>query len=101
MARRSVALNGLTDKIDIVTGDIKDASKIFGASSFDIITTNPPYMIGQHGLTNPEEAKAIARHEILCNLTDIMRESARILKPGDIFYGTPSVSSDGNHLLYA
>lgn len=73
MARRSVALNGLTDKIDIVTGDIKDASKIFGASSFDIITTNPPYMIGQHGLTNPEEAKAIARHEILCNLTDIMR----------------------------
>ena len=65
MARRSVALNGLTDKIDIVTGDIKDASKIFGASSFDIITTNPPYMIGQHGLTNPEEAKAIARHEIL------------------------------------
>ena len=86
MARRSVALNGLTDKIDIVTGDIKDASKIFGASSFDIITTNPPYMIGQHGLTNPEEAKAIARHEILCNLTDIMRESARILKPGGHFY---------------
>ena len=38
MAGRSVALNGLTDKIDIVTGDIKDASKIFGASSFDIIS---------------------------------------------------------------
>ena len=73
-----------------------------GASSFDIITTNPPYMIGQHGLTNPEEAKAIARHEILCNLTDIMRESARILKPGGtFFYGTPPVSSDRNHLLYA
>ena len=69
-----------------MTGDIKDASKIFGASSFDIITTNPPYMIGQHGLTNPEEAKAIARHEILCNLTDIMRESARILKPGGHFF---------------
>ena len=86
MARRSVALNGLTDKIDIVTGDIKDASKIFGASSFDIITTNPPYMIGQHGLKNPEEAKAIARHEILCNLKDIMRESARILKPGGHFF---------------
>ena len=43
-------------------------------------------MIGQHGLTNPEEAKAIARHEILCNLTDIMRESARILKPGGHFF---------------
>ena len=86
MARRSVVLNGLEKDIEIVTGDIKDASELFGASSFDIITTNPPYMIGQHGLTNPEEAKAIARHEILCNLTDIMRESARILKPGGHFF---------------
>ena len=86
MARRSVVLNGLEKDIEIVTGDIKDASELFGASSFDIITTNPPYMIGKHGLTNPEEAKAIARHEILCNLTDIMRESARILKPGGHFF---------------
>lgn len=86
MAARSVALNGLTDKIDIVTGDIKDASKIFGASSFDVITTNPPYMIGQHGLKNPDEAKAIARHEVLCTLEDIMRESAKILKPSGHFF---------------
>ena len=50
MARRSVAYNGLEEKIEIVTGDIKDASTLFGASSFDVITTNPPYMIGQHGL---------------------------------------------------
>lgn len=86
MARRSVALNGLQEKIDIVTGDIKDASNIFGASSFDIVTTNPPYMIGQHGLKNPEEAKAIARHEILCTLEDVIRESARVLKPQGRFF---------------
>lgn len=86
MAVRSVALNGLTDKIDIITGDIKDASKIFGASSFDVITTNPPYMIGQHGLKNPDEAKAIARHEVLCTLEDIMRESAKVLKPSGHFF---------------
>ena len=43
MARRSVVLNGLEKDIEIVTGDIKDASELFGASSFDIITTNPPY----------------------------------------------------------
>ena len=79
MARRSVALNGLEQKVDIVTGDIKDASKLFGASSFDVITTNPPYMIGQHGLQNPDEAKAIARHEVLCTLEDIMRESSKLL----------------------
>lgn len=86
MARRSVALNGLQEKIDIVTGDIKDASNIFGASSFDIVTTNPPYMIGQHGLKNPKEAKAIARHELLCTLEDVIRESARVLKPQGHFF---------------
>ena len=52
MARRSVALNDLQDRIDIVTGDIKEADQIFPAASFDCITCNPPYMIGQHGLTD-------------------------------------------------
>lgn len=86
MARRSVALNGLQDRIDIVEGDIKDTSKIFGASSFHVVTTNPPYMTAQHGLTNVYEAKTIARHEVLCNLEDIIRESARLLMPGGRFY---------------
>ncbi len=86
MAARSVALNHLESKIDIVTGDIKDASKIFGASSFDVITTNPPYMIGQHGMSSSSEAKAIARHEVLCTLEDVLRESAKLLKPKGRFY---------------
>lgn len=86
MARRSVALNHLEEKIDIIDGDIKDASTIFGASSFDVVTTNPPYMIGQHGLTNPDEAKAIARHEVLCTLEDVVCESAKVLKPGGHFF---------------
>ena len=86
MAKRSVALNGLQDRIDIGEGDIKDASKIFGASSFHVVTTNPPYMTAQHGLTNVYEAKTIARHEVLCNLEDIIRESARLLMPGGRFY---------------
>lgn len=86
MARRSVAYNHLEDKINIELGNIKDASKQFGASSFHVVTTNPPYMTGQHGLTNPNEAKAIARHEILCTLEDVIRESARLLKPQGRFY---------------
>lgn len=86
MAERSVAYNDLQDKIDIVVGDIKDASQRFGASSFDVITTNPPYMIGQHGIRNDQDAKAIARHEILCDLDDILRESAKMLKAGGRFY---------------
>ena len=86
MARRSVLYNHLEQKINIVTGDIKDASKIFGASSFAVITTNPPYMIGEHGISSSTDAKAIARHEVLCDLDDILRESAKMLRPGGRFY---------------
>lgn len=86
MARRSVLYNHLENRINVVTGDIKDASKIFGASSFHVITTNPPYMIGEHGLSSASDAKAIARHEVLCDLDDILRESAKLLRPSGRFY---------------
>lgn len=86
MARRSVALNNLTEKITIVTGDIREADQIFKSASFDVVTCNPPYMIGQHGLTNPQAPKAIARHEILCTLEDVIRQAAKLLKPGGHFY---------------
>ena len=86
MARRSVAHNSLEDRVEIVDGDIKEAATIFGPASFDVITTNPPYMIGQHGISNPSDTKAIARHEVLCTLDDILKESARILKPKGRFY---------------
>ena len=78
MAARSVKLNHLEDKIEIVEGDIKEASAIFSHDSFDTITSNPPYMIGQHGLKNPSETKAIARHEILCQLSKDGLEPKRI-----------------------
>ena len=57
MARRSVAMNALNDKISIVTGDIKEADKLFKPSSFDVVTCNPPYMIDMHGLQSPDEPK--------------------------------------------
>lgn len=86
MARRSVQLNGLEGKIDIVTGDVKEAGSYFSSASFDVITCNPPYMIGRHGLNNPETPKAIARHEILCTLEDVVSQTARLLRPGGHFY---------------
>lgn len=86
MARRSVIINGLQEKINIVTGDIKEASGIFGAASFDVVTTNPPYMTGKHGLVNPDLPKAIARHEILCTLEDVVSEGSKVLRPGGRFY---------------
>lgn len=86
MARRSVALNHLENKITIIEGDIKGADQLFSAAFFDVITCNPPYMIGQHGLQNPDAPKAIARHEILCTLEDVLRVTAKLLKPGGNFY---------------
>ena len=86
MASRSVAMNHLEEKIEIVNGDIKEASRIFGAASFDVVTTNPPYMNDAHGLKNPTEVKAISRHEVLCTLEDVVREGAKVLKSGGRMY---------------
>ena len=86
MASRSVKYNNLEDRVSIRQGDIKEAVGIFGAASFHVVTCNPPYMIGQHGLTNPEAPKAIARHEVLCTFEDIAAQTARLLVPGGSFY---------------
>lgn len=80
MARRSVLYNHLEEKVEIVKGDIKEAAELFDAASFDVITTNPPYMLNHHGLQNDGDARTIARHEVLCTLDDILRESAKLLK---------------------
>lgn len=86
MAARSVALNGLSDRIQIVNGDIKEASNLFEASSFTIVTSNPPYMGEKDGLKNPNEAMRIARHEVLCKLDDVLSAAAYCLKEKGRFY---------------
>ena len=86
MARRSVRMNGQQDKISIVEGDIKSAVEIFGQDSLDVVTSNPPYMVDQHGKQNENEAKAIARHERLCTLEDIIIQTKKLLKQGGSFF---------------
>lgn len=86
MAGRSVALNALAERVEIVAGDIKEARMLFGASVFDVVTCNPPYMIADHGIPNPADEKTIARHEVLCTLEDVISQAAAVLKPGGHFY---------------
>ena len=86
MARRSVALNHLEEKISIVEGDVREADQLFSAASFDVITSNPPYMTGNHGLVNPDMPKAIARHEICCTLEDLVSQTEKLLRPGGRFF---------------
>ncbi len=86
MAARSVMLNDLQQRVQIENGDIKKSIELFGASKFDAVLTNPPYMQTNGGLVNPSDTKAISRHEILCTLEDIIKASSRLLKPGGRFH---------------
>lgn len=86
MAQRSVCLNDLNEKVEIIRGDIKEATDLFGKASFDVVTSNPPYMTGQHGLVNPDMPKAVARHEILCTLENVIGQASALLKENGRFY---------------
>jgi len=85
MAARSVRLNKLDNYIEINKGDIKEASSEYRKASFDAVTANPPYMKNNGGLKNPDPGKAMARHEIYCNLEDVVREAKSLLKVGGRF----------------
>ncbi|MBQ1489335.1 MAG: tRNA1(Val) (adenine(37)-N6)-methyltransferase [Lachnospiraceae bacterium] len=86
MAKRSVILNGLEEKIDIICGDLKEAEGLIPPASFDVVTCNPPYMAGGDGLINPADTKAVSRHEICCTLMDVLLCAKKFLKPGGRFY---------------
>ncbi|MBE7015231.1 MAG: tRNA1(Val) (adenine(37)-N6)-methyltransferase [Ruminococcaceae bacterium] len=80
MAQRCVSLNGLDDKIKVQQGDLKESDKIYSKRVFDLITCNPPYMPVGSAVTNPSDSKIIARHEVMCNLEDVICASAKLLK---------------------
>ncbi len=82
MAKRSVAANGLSDRVTIISADIKETEDYLQAGVFDVVTCNPPYMIENHGIKNPDSPRAIARHEILCTFDDVARITSRMLRPG-------------------
>ena len=81
MARRSVELNSLQDKIRIDQGDLKQVSDLYQRHSFSVVTCNPPYMNDSHGRQNATEPKNIARHEICCNLEDVIAAADYLLAP--------------------
>lgn len=85
MAKRTMELNGLSDRIIVTKGDVLNAKEIYKGMQFDLITCNPPYMDKGCGIVNPDSDKAIARHEILCTLEDVLSSSSQLLKPGGYF----------------
>lgn len=83
MAQRSVEYNGLQEQITMVHGDIKEMPGKLGHGKFDVVTCNPPYFkTPAKGEINENEHLAIARHEILCTLEDVVRVSSQLVKQG-------------------
>ncbi len=86
MAAQSVAINQLEKRISIINGDLKKVSEIFERHSFNVVTCNPPYMINEHGVSNELDAMSIARHELLCNLEDVISATDYLLAPHGRFF---------------
>ncbi|AFA47560.1 tRNA1(Val) (adenine(37)-N6)-methyltransferase [Acetobacterium woodii] len=80
MANRSITLNGLSEKIKIIEGDIKNPGDEMIPNYYDVVVSNPPYMRAKAGLKNNCETKTISRHEVLCNIEDILIFSKRMMK---------------------
>ncbi len=86
MAERTMKMNGLENNIIIKNIDLKQAPNILGINKFDVVTSNPPYMNYGGGIVNPHDKKAISRHEIKCNLEDVIKSSSRLLKHNGKFF---------------
>lgn len=81
-ARRSVALNGLAGRIEIVEGDVRALPESLGVGSFDLVLSNPPFRQGGTGRIAPEAERAAARHELAGGLADFLKAAALLLRPG-------------------
>lgn len=86
MANRSVMLNNLEEKVEIINSNIKELENIFEKNSIDSIVTNPPYKKLNTGEINDNEKKLISRHEITATLEDFIFISSRLLKDKGSFY---------------
>ncbi len=85
LAKKNTELNSLEDRLEFINADIKDYKKYFKDGCADVVTCNPPYM-SNAGFINPKDEKAIARHEIMVNIDDIVRVSSKLLKFGGHLY---------------
>lgn len=86
MANRSSKYNELESVVKFINGDLKDLDLLKSLGTFDALTVNPPYKINNSGIINPDDKLAIARHEILCDLEDVIKASRRLLKDNGRLY---------------
>ena len=80
-AKRSIILNRLDDRVDIVAGDLREIGSIFTPSSFDVVVSNPPFRKPSSGRISPNREKQLARHEIKGALKDFLSAAAYLVRP--------------------
>ena len=86
MAKRSVILNNLEERFEVINKNILELNKIYENQTFDVIVTNPPYKKKNTGIINENEKKIISRHEITAELEDFISISKDLLKDRGEFY---------------
>lgn len=86
LTERNAQLNGMSDRIHVISDDIRNASQADTEGDVDIVFTNPPYMKKGSGLSNNTNEKNIARHEIFGDINDFCKAAKRLLKFGGKFY---------------
>lgn len=86
MAQKSIELNKLQDKFNILNADINELDNILQANSYDAIVTNPPYKKDLTGAKNISETKLISRHEVKFDFKKMVKISSKLLKNGGSFY---------------
>lgn len=86
LARKNAEHNNLSDRIEVVEGDIAQADKLIGKESVNVVVCNPPYFKKGSGAEREREEIALSRHESSCDLKGIIESAAKILKYGGAFY---------------
>lgn len=85
LAAGSAEISGVSDRFQVLCGDLKEIRTLRPAGQATLVTCNPPYRTGGGGIVNPNDARAIARHEIACNLEDVVAAAAYLLNSGGRF----------------
>ena len=86
LAERNVEMNSLSNRIKIVHGNVAQAEQLWQREAFDVVVSNPPYVVAGRGINNAELSKNIARQEITCSLEEIIKSISYLLKDKGVMY---------------
>ena len=85
LCRKSIAYNGLEDRVTLRLGDLRDLTSAPESGQFDLVTGSPPYTPVDKGVTSPHPQRAACRMELRGSVFDYCKTAARLMKPDGTF----------------